>query len=159
MIQWIKQLKTAFGVAFLWLVCLIYFTQGFRSFVWTAVSYQLKDRIKLSPSASQFVFSIAFFPWSIKPIYGILSDCIPIKGKKRIPYLVIATVMSLVPWLILGVNATSRSSMWHLIILLTVQNLGSAMADVVVDAMVAEAVRCEKYVHLLNYFEFLCDKT
>ncbi|EOY12435.1 hypothetical protein QUC31_001827 [Theobroma cacao] len=144
MIQWIKQLKTAFGVAFLWLVCLIYFTQGFRSFVWTAVSYQLKDRIKLSPSASQFVFSIAFFPWSIKPIYGILSDCIPIKGKKRIPYLVIATVMSLVPWLILGVNATSRSSMWHLIILLTVQNLGSAMADVVVDAMVAEAVRCEK---------------
>ncbi|XWS09817.1 hypothetical protein CRYUN_Cryun39dG0021900 [Craigia yunnanensis] len=144
MIEWIKQLKTAFGLAFLWLVCLIYFTQGFRSFVWTAVSYQLKDRLKLSPSASQFVFSIAFFPWSIKPIYGILSDCIPIKGKKRIPYLVIATVMSLVPWLILGVNETSGSSMWHLIILLTVQNLGSAMADVVVDAMIAEAVRCEK---------------
>lgn len=144
MIEWIKQLKTAFGLAFLWLVCLIYFTQGFRSFVWTAVSYQLKDRLKLSPSASQFVFSIAFFPWSIKPIYGILSDCIPIKGKKRTPYLVIATVMSLVPWLILGVDETSRSSMWHLIILLTVQNLGSAMADVVVDAMIAEAVRCEK---------------
>ncbi|XVF03908.1 hypothetical protein REPUB_Repub05bG0034000 [Reevesia pubescens] len=144
MIEWIKQLKTSFGLAFLWLVCLIYFTQGFRSFVWTAVSYQLKDRLKLSPSASQFVFSIAFFPWSIKPIYGILSDCIPIKGKKRIPYLVIATVMSLVPWLILGVNATFRSSMWHLIILLTVQNLGSAMADVVVDAMIAEAVRSEK---------------
>ncbi|XP_022734910.1 probable folate-biopterin transporter 4 [Durio zibethinus] len=144
MIEWIKQLKTAFGLAFLWLVCLIYFTQGFRSFVWTAVSYQMKDRLKLSPSASQFVFSIAFFPWSIKPIYGILSDCIPIKGKKRIPYLVIATVMSLVPWLILGVNETSRSSMWHLIILLTVQNLGSAMADVVIDAMIAEAVRCEK---------------
>ena len=45
-------------------------TQGFRSFVWTAVSYQLKDRLKLSPSASQFVSSIAFFPWSIKPLYG-----------------------------------------------------------------------------------------
>ncbi|XVE50601.1 hypothetical protein DITRI_Ditri01bG0176300 [Diplodiscus trichospermus] len=144
MIKWIKQLKTAFGLAFLWLVCLIYFTQGFRSFVWTAVSYQLKDRLKLSPSASQFVFSIAFFPWSIKPIYGILSDCIPIKGKKRIPYLVIATVMSFVPWLILGINETSMSSMWHLIILLTLQNLGSAMADVVIDAMIAEAVRCEK---------------
>ncbi|XVF34029.1 hypothetical protein REPUB_Repub18cG0021800 [Reevesia pubescens] len=144
MIEWIKQLKMAFGLSFLWIVCLIYFTQGFRSFVWTAVSYQLKDRLKLSPSASQFVFSVAFFPWSIKPIYGILSDCIPIKGKKRIPYLVIATVMSLVPWLILGVNATSRSSTWNLIILLTAQNLGSAMADVVVDAMIAEAVRCEK---------------
>lgn len=44
--------------------------QGFRSFVWTSISYQLKDNLKLSPSASQFVFSVAFFPWSIKPLYG-----------------------------------------------------------------------------------------
>ncbi|KAL6196342.1 hypothetical protein ACLB2K_031957 [Fragaria x ananassa] len=143
MIEWLRRLRAAFGASFLWLVCLIYFTQGFRSFVWTAVSYQLKDTLKLSPSSSQFVFSIAFFPWSIKPLYGILSDCIPIKGRKRVPYLVIATVLSLVPWLILGLNAMSRSSMWLLMAFLTVQNLGSAMADVVVDAMIAEAVRHE----------------
>ncbi|KAF3453492.1 hypothetical protein FNV43_RR03932 [Rhamnella rubrinervis] len=117
---------------------------GFRSFVWTAVSYQLKDRLKLSPSASQFVFSIAFFPWSIKPLYGIISDCIPIKGRKRIPYLLLATVLSLVPWVMLGLNTTMRSSRWHLMILLTVQNLGSATADVVIDAMIAEAVRFER---------------
>ncbi|KAH9803566.1 putative folate-biopterin transporter 4 [Citrus sinensis] len=139
-----KQLKNVFGVSFLWLICLIYFTQGFRSFVWTAVSYQLKDKLKFSPSASQFVSAVAFFPWSIKPLYGILSDCIPIKGRKRIPYLVISTVLSLVPWLILGLNAFFRSSTWHLIVLLTAQNLGSAMADVVVDAMIAEAAKSER---------------
>ncbi|XP_009120014.1 probable folate-biopterin transporter 4 [Brassica rapa] len=144
MIHWFKQLRSAFGVAFLWLVCLIYFTQGFRSFVWTAVSYQLKDRLQLSPSASQFVFSVAFFPWSIKPLYGIISDCIPIGGKKRTPYLVISTVLSLVPWLLLGLDSSSRSSSLYLMIFLTVQNLGSAMADVVIDAMIAEAVRIEK---------------
>lgn len=33
-----------------------------------------------------------------------------------------------------------------LMILLTVQNIGSAMADVVADAMIAEAVRSERYV-------------
>ncbi|KAJ6727920.1 FOLATE-BIOPTERIN TRANSPORTER 4-RELATED [Salix koriyanagi] len=141
MIEWVKQMKKAFGASFLWLICLIYFTQGFRSFVWTAVSYQLKDNLKLSPSASQFVSSIAFFPWSIKPLYGILSDCIPIKGRKRIPYLVIATFLSLVPWPMLGIDSNLRSSQWHFTVLLTVQNLGSAMADVVVDAMIAEAVR------------------
>ncbi|BAT88902.1 hypothetical protein LR48_Vigan09g010900 [Vigna angularis] len=144
MIQWTKQLNAAFGAVFLWLICLIYFTQGFRSFVWTAISYQLKDNLKLSPSASQFVFSVAFFPWSIKPLYGILSDCIPIKGRKRSPYLVIATVLSLVPWLVLGLNSTLRDSTWHLMVLLTAQNLGSAMADVVVDAMIAEAVRFDR---------------
>ncbi|BBH01957.1 Major facilitator superfamily protein, partial [Prunus dulcis] len=128
MIQWLKRLRAAFGASFLWLVCLVYFTQGFRSFVWTAVSYQLKDRLKLSPSSSNL----------------IVSDCIPIKGRKRVPYLVIATVLSLVPWLILGLNATLRSSKWNLMTFLTVQNLGSAMADVVVDAMIAEAVRRER---------------
>ncbi|XP_062118174.1 probable folate-biopterin transporter 4 [Humulus lupulus] len=144
MIEWLRKMRTAFGASFLWLVCLIYFTQGFRSFVWTAVSYQLKDRLKLSPSASQFVFSVAFFPWSIKPLYGIISDCIPIKGRKRVPYLVISTVLSLIPWLVLGLNESVRSSSWHLTSLLTLQNLGSAMADVVVDAMIAEAVRSER---------------
>ncbi|CAN0901047.1 Probable folate-biopterin transporter 4 [Linum grandiflorum] len=142
--EWTKQMKRSFGGSFLWLVCLIYFTQGFRSFVWTAVSYQMKDKLKLSPSASQFVSSVAFFPWSIKPIYGIVSDCISIKGRKRVPYLIIATVLSLVPWPILGLNSTFRNSSWYLMVLLTAQNLGSAMADVVVDAMIAEAVRFEK---------------
>ncbi|KAD6119563.1 hypothetical protein E3N88_10834 [Mikania micrantha] len=118
--------------------------KGFRSFVWTAISYQLKDRLKLSPSASQFVTSIAFFPWSIKPVYGILSDCIPIKGRKRIPYLVIATLLSLFPWIILGLQETVRNSRDQLMFFLLLQNLGSAMADVVIDAMIAEAARLEK---------------
>ncbi|MCL7025696.1 hypothetical protein MKW94_017107 [Papaver nudicaule] len=144
MIKWLKQVRSVFGTSFLWLISLVYFTQGFRSFVWTAVSYQLKDELKLSPSASQLVSSVAFFPWSIKPIYGILSDCIPIRGKKRVPYLVISTILSLLPWLILGLKESLRSSSGPLMILLTAQNLGSAMADVVVDAMIAEAVRSER---------------
>ncbi|CAA2969744.1 probable folate-biopterin transporter 4 [Olea europaea subsp. europaea] len=123
---------------------MILWEQGFRSFVWTAVSYQLKDNLKLSPSASQFVTSVAFFPWSIKPLYGILSDCIPIRGRKRIPYLVLATLLSLFPWLILSLSISLRSSSMPLMILLTVQNMGSAMADVVIDAMIAEAVRSER---------------
>ncbi|KAL4554104.1 hypothetical protein LXL04_039782 [Taraxacum kok-saghyz] len=144
MIRWIKQLGIIFGASFLWLVCLIYFTQGFRSFVWTAVSYQLKDKLKLSPSSSQFVTSISFFPWSLKPVYGIISDCIPVNGRKRVPYLVIATLLSLFSWAILGLQESSRDSQNQLMIFLLLQNLGSAMADVVIDAMIAEAARREK---------------
>lgn len=144
MIQWLKQLKRAFGASFLWLICLIYFTQGFRSFVWTAVSYHLKDSLELSPSASQFVSSVAFFPWSIKPLYGILSDCVTIRGKRRIPYLIISSVLSLLPWPILGLVEPLRMSTVPLMIILTLQNVGSAMADVVADAMIAESVRAER---------------
>lgn len=87
----------------------------------------------------------------LNSICSILSDCIPIRGRKRVPYLVIATVLSLVPWLILGQVSSIRSSRMSLMIFLTVQNLGSAMADVVVDAMIAEAVRVERYVHSIKY--------
>ncbi|KAF0917635.1 hypothetical protein E2562_020995 [Oryza meyeriana var. granulata] len=138
---WAGRMAAAFGAPFLWLVCLIYFIQGFRSFVWTAVSYQMKDMMKLSPSTSQFLVSVAYFPWSIKPLYGILSDCIPIKQRKRTPYLIISSCLSLFPWLILGMSEPLRSSSNFLTALLIVQNLGSAMADVVIDAMIAEAVR------------------
>lgn len=79
-------------------------------------------------------------------ICRIISDCIPIKGRKRIPYLLISTVLALVPWLVLGLNEITRSSSWPLMSLLTLQNFGSAMADVVIDAMIAEAVRSERYV-------------
>ncbi|XP_052153412.1 probable folate-biopterin transporter 4 [Oryza glaberrima] len=138
---WAGRMAAAFGAPFLWLVCLIYFIQGFRSFVWTAVSYQMKDMMKLSPSTSQFLVLVAYFPWSIKPVYGILSDCIPIKQRKRTPYLIISSCLSLFPWLILGMSEPLRSSSNFLTALLIVQNLGSAMADVVIDAMIAEAVR------------------
>ncbi|KAJ4949836.1 hypothetical protein NE237_016362 [Protea cynaroides] len=59
MVVWLNQLQAAFGISFLWTICLVYFIQGFKSFVWTAVSYQLKDRLNLLPSASQLVASFA----------------------------------------------------------------------------------------------------
>ncbi|XP_078447751.1 major facilitator superfamily protein [Wolffia australiana] len=141
---WLNRMTVAFGATFLQLVVFVYFTQGFRSFVWTAVSYQLKDILKLSPSASQFVVSVSFFPWSIKPLYGILSDCIPISGRRRKPYLIIASVLSFLPWLVLGLLSVVRNSPMWLTVFLCLQNIGSAMADVVTDAMIAEAVRLER---------------
>lgn len=37
-------------------------------------------------------------------------------------------------------------------IFLTVQNIGSAMADVVADAMIAETVRLERYAYSFSHF-------
>lgn len=85
---------------------------------------------------------------------SILSDCIPIRGRKRIPYLVLSTVLSLLPWLVLGLTTSLRSSRNSLAAFLTVQNFGSAMADVVIDAMIAEAVRSERYVFSFFFFPF-----
>ncbi|CAK9197129.1 unnamed protein product [Sphagnum troendelagicum] len=141
--KWMRRLKSSYGAPFLLLVCSVYWTQGFRSFAWTGISYQMKDELRLSPSLSQFVISVVFIPWSIKPIYGILSDCVPIGGRRRVPYLIIASILSFVPWFLLGYFEALRASYIYLMVLVTSQNFGAAMADVVVDAMVAEKARKE----------------
>jgi MFS family permease len=105
----------------------------------------MKDELRLSPSLSQFIISVVFIPWSIKPIYGILSDCVPIGGRRRVPYLIIASILSFVPWFLLGYFEALRASYIYLMVLITSQNFGAAMADVVVDAMVAEKAREERY--------------
>lgn len=145
--RWIRRLHRGFGAPFLILISSIYWTQGFRTLPWMGISYQLKDELKLSPSASQFAISVAFMPWSVKPVYGILSDCLPIRGSRRISYLIISSVLSFAPWILLGLVEPIRLSSLCLTGLLTVQNLGAAMADVVIDAMIAEAARKERGEH------------
>eukprot|EP00249_Psilotum_nudum_P014242 c24736_g1_i2 orf=744-2267(-) len=140
----IRRLQACFGTSFLVLVISIYWTQGFRSLAWMAISYQLKDELNLSPSASQFVMSTAFMPWSVKPLYGILSDCMPIGGSHRVSYLIISSLLSFFPWLLLGLVQSVRTSYAYLTMLLIIQNFGAAMADVVVDAMMAGATRKER---------------
>jgi hypothetical protein len=105
----------------------------------------------MSPRMHNFIHSVSRFLLKSKSYFlaahtpivfcRILSDCVPIKQRKRIPYLIISSCLSLLPWLILGLSQALRSSANMLTALLIVQNLGSAMADVVIDAMVAEAVR------------------
>lgn len=79
----------------------------------------------------------------------IVSDCIPIKGSRRISYLMISGVLSFIPWLLLGLYEPIRMSSLCMTGILVIQNLGTAMADVVIDAMIAEAARKERSVIFL----------
>lgn len=144
LIAWLRRLKQSFGLPFILLVVSIYWTQGFRAFPWTGISYLIKDELKLSPAASQLLTSTAFIPWSIKPIYGIFSDTVYIYGDRRVPYLIISSILSTLAW---GTMALFRSVLLSSVsftALLTCQNIGSALADVVVDAMVAETTKQER---------------
>ena len=64
MIGWINQLRIAFGASFLWLVCLIYFTQ-----VCLLSLFFLVVSMRLSATASIFfvghLLSRVFLVWSI----------------------------------------------------------------------------------------------
>ena len=46
--------------------------------------------MQVDPGTMQFLMSTAALPMVAKPVYGIISDSVYIKGAHRVPYIIIA---------------------------------------------------------------------
>ncbi|ETW01668.1 hypothetical protein H310_06289 [Aphanomyces invadans] len=85
---WFSHLREVFGLQFFVVVSMVYFVQGFGSFNGLAVSFLMKVTLHMLPVESQAILTTAAFPWSIKPVFGILSDSLPLCGFRRKSYLI-----------------------------------------------------------------------
>ena len=142
-------LRAACGLPLLVCVFTVYFAQGFRSLGSLGLSYFLKDVLRLSAAESALLTSTALIPWSLKPLYGITSDCVPIHGRRRKPYILLAAMLGTASWATLAIQVDEGRaggglaivSRRRLLLCMTLGNLSTALSDVVVDAMVAEKSR------------------
>lgn len=50
--------------------------------------YYMKDVQKLQPSEAQVYHAMIMMPWMIKPLWGLLTDTVPVAGRRRRPYFV-----------------------------------------------------------------------
>src|SRR5262245_11260522 len=62
---------------------------------------ELADFGYSTAEAGRFL-AIIGIAWSIKPLFGLLSDFLPIAGRRRWPYLVLSTALATVSFLILA---------------------------------------------------------
>ncbi|TDH67964.1 hypothetical protein CCR75_005416 [Bremia lactucae] len=140
--HWVEHLRATFGTAFLVLTTVVYVVQGFSSFTALAINYFFKDNLGLQPTESQMLHMIVKFPWRVKPIYGILSDSLPLCGYHRKSYMVLCSVLQLIVTLVLAVpDLVTTPAM--AVLLLMVQSLSVAVIDVVIDARVVEISRLD----------------
>lgn len=77
-------------------ICLVGISQGFLGLSDLSMSYLYKDDFKMSPASVAFATSLASIPWIIKPLWGFISDCFPIMGRRRSPYLAIFGIIGMV---------------------------------------------------------------
>lgn len=56
--------------------------------LYLAIKDYFKSYLLLEPSYMAQLHSIGGFPWSIKLVYGLLSDNVPIFGSKRRSYVI-----------------------------------------------------------------------
>ena len=119
------------------LACLtssVYFAQGALSI--SAVAFPLLLRTKGWSIAEITSFSfVSGLPWTLKIIYGAFSDALPLGGLHRKPYIILASLGSLISWL--GIAFLHSRGKW-LLIFSFLANLGFAVTDVVTDALVVE---------------------
>ncbi|MCI0361037.1 MAG: hypothetical protein L0211_21360 [Planctomycetaceae bacterium] len=77
-------------------------------------------------------------PWSLKLLYGLISDFLPIAGLRRFPYLAISTAVTGVAFLWMSRLWTSPAAQSQLAWLLLATCVAIATTDVVVDALAVE---------------------
>jgi len=77
-------------------------------------------------------------PWTIKPIFGLLSDFVPLFGSRRRNYLLLANGLAALSLLLLAFVPIEPGSLWLLFALLLPTTMAIALGDVIVDALMVE---------------------
>lgn len=130
----------------------IYFVQGILMLSRLAVSFFLKDELLLSPVQMSAIIGISTIPWMIKPLYGFISDILPLFGYHRKTYIFLSGIIGSTAWLSLGTIVNSGSTATMMILL---SSLSVAVSDVIVDSIVVERARSES-AEKLGSLQSLC---
>ncbi|CAB4261533.1 unnamed protein product [Prunus armeniaca] len=121
-------------------VAMVYFVQGVLGLARLAVSFYLKDDLHLDPAETAVITGLSALPWLIKPVYGFISDSVPLFGYRRRSYLILSGLLGALSWSLMATVVDGKFSVAFCIIL---GSLSVAFSDVVVDSMVVERARGE----------------
>ena len=105
----------------------------------------MKDELHLSPADMASINGITMLPWVVKPLYGFLSDNVPLYGYRRRSYLILSGILGCLSWLSLGMN-TSKS-IPAVVSAIFIGSAAVALSDVVVDSIVVERSRIDETIH------------
>ncbi|KAL3844070.1 hypothetical protein ACJIZ3_001473 [Penstemon smallii] len=135
---WFRMLERKLHWSFVFGVMIVYgISQGLGgALARVGTEYYMKDVQKVQPSEAQIYSGITSIPWIVKPLWGLLTDVVPISGYQRRPYFVFAGFLGIISMLFLSLHKDL-----HIVIALlslTAASASVAIADVTVDACVAQ---------------------
>lgn len=133
-------------------IVLVYFVQGILGLSRLAKDFFVKDELGLDPAQASLIFSASSIPWLVKPLWGFISDSIPLFGYRRKSYLALCG----------AIGALAGLSLWGVVddvpgaaAAFTLGSLSTAFADVVIDSVVVAKARGESQA-LSGSLQSLC---
>jgi MFS family permease len=121
-----QRLAVLFGI--------VYFAQGMWYLPNQTITITFKDQ-GLSAGQVATFFSITTVPWLVKPLYGLVSDFVPLFGRRRKSYLILTSALAAACGLALAAGGHGYA---RLAVFFTAMGLGLAFTDVLVDALMVE---------------------
>lgn len=116
-------------------IAIVYFVQGSGGITAIASSLLLHEELHLDFYQMGLIGAVSVVPWSVKPLYGILSDIFPIGGFRRRPYLHLAPFLAVGGYLAIALYAHDFVSF---VVPLVIANIGLGFTDVATDGLVVE---------------------
>jgi folate/biopterin transporter len=126
----------------------IYFVEGAVGLAQLAKTYLLKDQLHLGPAEMSALSGLFVLPWTIKPLYGFLSDGLPLFGFKRKSYLIAAGLTGGLSYAVLGYSPfwdslETGTAVAGTCAALILSSACIAVSDVVADGIVVTRTRKE----------------
>ncbi|XP_034916314.1 probable folate-biopterin transporter 2 isoform X1 [Populus alba] len=145
-IYWFKMLANETHWSFVFGVLAVYgVNQGLGgAFNRVGTDYYMKDVQKVQPSESQIYQGIISIPWLVKPLWGLVTDFLPIFGYRRRPYLIFAGLLGTFSMLLLSFHENLH--IVFVLLSMTAGSTGAAIADVTIDACVVQNSNIRPYL-------------
>lgn len=143
-------------------ILIIYFVEGALGLAQLAQTFLFKDELHLGPAEASAFSGLFFLPWTIKPLYGFLSDGFPLLGSKRRSYLILCGLVGCLADVLLGNNffhLLDQDSTWILpttVGALLMSSACIAFSDVVADGIVVQQTRDSDDPALAGGLQSLC---
>ncbi|OGL14952.1 MAG: hypothetical protein A3F92_01000 [Candidatus Rokubacteria bacterium RIFCSPLOWO2_12_FULL_71_22] len=126
-----RNLAVLFGV--------VYFAQVLWTLPAQALTMVLRERFGFSATQVATFRTLGRLPWLLKPAYGLLSDLVPLFGRRRKSYFLLASPLTMIVGLSLAL--LDEPSYRTLAALFVVMGFGLAFTDVLTDALMVERGR------------------
>jgi len=138
-LQWFVSLRQNFGLELLLAIFAAeHLIKGFDHGVGSDATGFLWKAYHVEAVNAQTYAAIKAMPWSLKPVFGAVSDLVPIMGYRKAPYIIIASLIGIACYIAIGVDFASQIPIELCVVMLIGCNMQGSICDLLVEAQYSE---------------------
>lgn len=115
-----------------------------KGLVWgfclSAMDFLFRDYAVSGPKL-QVYKAIVMLPWAMKPIFGLVSDAVPIFGYQKMPYIIGASIMAVIAHISIGFSPAGSLPINMVVVCLIFGCMQISVVDLLTEAKYAEKIR------------------